>query len=173
MERSRNEAGSLTWRARVSIAIATVLGVGYAPIAPGTWGTAAAVPLVWAGAALPQWVYLAMCAAVTAIAIVAASGADRAFGDHDSGRIVVDEVAGYFWTMAAASDRADPILLLAGFLLFRVADIVKPPPARAIDRRLPGGPGVVLDDVAAGGWAAAALWLLHRTGLFDGIPRPW
>ncbi len=152
--------------------VATVLGIGYAPIAPGTWGTAAAVPLVWASAGLTQWGYLALCLAVTGIAIAAASEADRAFAVHDSGRIVVDEVAGYFWTMLAVADRADPAPLVAGFLLFRVADIVKPPPARAIDRRLPGGPGVVLDDVVAGWWAAAALVALDRSGLLAQLRWP-
>jgi phosphatidylglycerophosphatase A len=114
-----------------------------------------------------------LCGVVTAVAIAAASGADRAFGDHDSGKIVVDEVAGYVWTMAAVADRADPVLLVAGFALFRVADIAKPPPARAIDRRMSGGPGVVLDDVAAGFWAAAALWVLDRSGLLGQLAWPW
>jgi phosphatidylglycerophosphatase A len=162
--------GPAAW---LSIAVATVFGIGYVPVAPGTWGTAAAIPLVLGGAGLPQWVYIALCVAVTAVAIAAAAGADRAFGDHDSGRIVVDEVAGYFWTMVPAVDRADPILLLTGFILFRAADIGKPPPARAIDQRLPGGPGVVLDDVVAGLWAAAALWAIQWAGWLDGIPRPW
>jgi len=157
---------------RAAVIVATVCGVGYAPVAPGTWGTAAAIPLVWASAGIPQWGYLALCAAVTLVAIAAAAGAERAFAAHDSGKIVVDEVAGYFWTLAAVRDRADPWLLLAGFVLFRIADIVKPPPARAIDRRLAGGPGVVLDDVAAALWSAAALAALDRFGLFAHLTSP-
>lgn len=149
---------------RASIAVATVLGVGYAPVAPGTWGTAAAVPLVWLAAALPHWGYIALCVGVTVVAIAASARADRAFGEHDAGTIVVDEVAGFFWTMAGVAHRDDWTLLAAGFVLFRVADIVKPPPARAIDRRLPGGSGVVLDDVVAGWWAALALWALVKWG---------
>jgi phosphatidylglycerophosphatase A len=148
---------------RLSVAIATVCGVGYAPVAPGTFGTAVTVPMVWAASSLPQWGYVALCAAVTLVAIAASSGAERAFGDHDSGRIVVDEVAGYFWTMVAAP-RGSLGALALGFVLFRVADIVKPPPARQIDRQMGGGAGVVLDDVAAGLWAALALWLLVRGG---------
>jgi phosphatidylglycerophosphatase A len=159
-------------RARIGVLVATVLGVGYAPIAPGTWGTAAAIPLVLVSASLTQWGYLALCVAVTGVAIAASGAADRAFGDHDSGRIVVDEVAGYFWTMAAVAERAEPVSLVAGFVLFRVADILKPPPARAIDRRMKGGPGVVLDDVVAGWWAAAALLALDRTGLLGYISGP-
>src|SRR5262245_21885505 len=95
-------------RGRVAVAIATVFGIGYMPVAPGTWGTAAAVPLVWASAGLTQWGYLALCIAITVVAIAASSGADRTFAVHDSGRIVVDEVAGYFWTMLAVADRAAP-----------------------------------------------------------------
>ncbi|HTE54254.1 MAG TPA: phosphatidylglycerophosphatase A [Kofleriaceae bacterium] len=162
-----------TLATRASILVATVLGVGYAPIAPGTWGTAVAVPLVWIASDLPQWGYLALCVAVTAVAIAASAGADRAFGEHDSGKIVVDEVAGYFWTMLGASQRGDWLLLLVGFVLFRVADIFKPPPARAIDRRMSGGPGVVLDDVVAGWWAAAALWALDRFDVLGYMRGPW
>lgn len=147
----------------VAVALATAGGVGYAPVAPGTFGTAVTVPLVLAASSLPQWGYLVLCVAVTLVAIAAAGRADRVFGDHDSGRIVVDEVAGYFWTMVAAP-RDSLSALVLGFLLFRVADIVKPPPARQIDRRLGGGAGVVLDDVAAALWAAVAMWLLVRFG---------
>ena len=155
---------------RAGVLVATVLGIGYAPVAPGTFGTAAAIPLVLVSGGLTQWGYLVLCVAVTTAAIAASGAADRAFGEHDSGRIVVDEVAGYFWTMAAAADRTDPVMLVAGFVLFRAADIVKPPPARAIDRGMAGGTGVVLDDVVAGWWAAAALLLLDRSGLLAHIP---
>ncbi len=146
-----------------AVAIATCGGVGYAPVAPGTFGTAVAVPIAWTVSALPQWGYLALCAGVTLLAIWAAGRADRVFGEHDASRIVVDEVAGFLVTMAPVS-RADWVLLAAGFVLFRAADIAKPPPARWIDRRMKGGAGVVLDDVVAGLWAAAALALLDWSG---------
>ncbi len=147
----------------VAVAIATGGGAGYAPFAPGTFGTAVAVPIAWAVSALPQWGYLALCAGVTALAIWAAGRANRVFGEHDAGRIVIDEVAGFLCTMAPVS-RADWALLAVGFVLFRAADIAKPPPARWIDRRLHGGAGVVLDDVVAGVWAALALWAIERSG---------
>lgn len=148
---------------RVAVAVATCFGIGYAPVAPGTFGTAAAVPIAWSVSALPQWGYLALCAGVTLFAVWAAGRADRVFGEHDAGRIVIDEVAGFLCAMAPVS-RGDWALLAAGFVLFRVADIAKPPPARWIDRRLEGGAGVVLDDVVAGVWAAAALWGLEQSG---------
>ena len=148
---------------RIGVVLATVLGIGYSPVAPGTMGTAAAVPMVLAASALTMPVYLALCVAVTLVGIWASAGANRAFGEHDSGRIVIDEVAGYFWTMLLV-DRSNPWLLLAGFVLFRITDMTKPPPARAIDRDMHGGAGVVLDDVVAGLWAMLALW-----GLSAGI----
>lgn len=147
----------------IAVAIATCAGIGHAPVAPGTFGTAAAVPFAWSVSALPQWGYLALCAGMTLLAIWAAGRANRVFGEHDAGRIVVDEVAGFLCTMVPVS-RADWTLLLVGFVLFRAADIGKPPPARFIDRRLGGGAGVVLDDVVAGVWAAVALWALDRSG---------
>ena len=155
---------------RLAVLVATAGGVGYAPVAPGTFGTAVAVPLVWVASPAPQWVYIALCAAVTLVAIAASAGADRAFGEHDSGRIVIDEVAGMFWTMAFAP-RDSWVALALGFVLFRVADILKPPPARQIDRRMGGGAGVVLDDVAAGLWSMAAMAVLAATGAVDWLHR--
>jgi phosphatidylglycerophosphatase A len=69
-------------------------------------------------------------------------------GEHDSGRIVVDEIVG-FLTATALMD-VTPARLVVAFFLFRLFDIVKPPPARYFDEQVPGGPGVVLDDVFAG-----------------------
>jgi phosphatidylglycerophosphatase A len=135
-------------------AIATALGAGYSPIAPGTCGTAVTVPLALALAPLPLWQYLIVLVAVTLVGIWAAGRADRAWGTHDSGRIVVDEVAGYLTTMALV-DRGHWIPLVVGFVVFRVLDIVKPPPIRWLDRNVPGGFGVVIDDVAALAWLAA------------------
>ena len=145
--------------------IATAGGAGYSPLAPGTAGTAVAVPLVWLASPLLWWQWLALTAAVTLVGIWAAGIADDSWGTHDSGRIVIDEVAGYFITMAAV-DRADWRLLLIGFFVFRVFDIVKPPPVGWIDRNIGGGAGVVLDDVVAGMQSAAVMlgadWLLRN-----------
>ena len=146
----------------LSKAIATALGAGYSPIAPGTLGTAVAVPLAWALASLPEWQFAIVVIGVIALAIVTAERADRAWGTHDSGRIVIDEVAGYLVTVALV-DRSSWIVLLTGFVLFRLLDIVKPPPVRHLER-LPGGWGVVLDDVAAGVIGMAVLWALARFG---------
>jgi phosphatidylglycerophosphatase A len=147
----------------LSKAIATALGAGYSPVAPGTCGTAVAVPLAFALRTLPIWQFVLVIVGVTAIAIWAADRADRAWGTHDSGRIVIDEVAGYLTTMALV-DRGHWAPLVVGFVVFRAFDIIKPPPVRWLDENLPGGWGVVLDDTAAGVMGMAVMVLLDRFG---------
>lgn len=149
---------------RLAIAIATALGAGFSPVAPGTAGTAVAIPLAFAAAPLSTPLYLVLCAVVTAVGIWAAGRTDRVLATHDSGMIVIDEVAGYLVTMAWV-DRSSAILLLAGFLVFRVADVVKPPPARRFDRGFHGGVGVVLDDVVAGLYASLVVGGMALTDL--------
>ncbi len=153
---------------RVARAIATAGGAGYLPWAPGTWGTVVAVPIAYLTASWPLWAFALFCVAVIAVGIWAAEVADRFWGTHDSGRIVIDEVAGYLVTVALV-DRGDLVLLALGFFLFRAFDIAKPPPIRAIDRRMGGGAGVVLDDVAAGVMAGAVLTAAALLGAGDAI----
>lgn len=153
----------------LAIAVATALGAGYSPVAPGTCGTAVAVPLAWALASLSAVELALVAAAVTAIAIAAAHRADRVWGTHDNQRIVIDEVAGYLVTVAPVMPVA-PVAdggwaaLAVGFVVFRLFDIVKPPPVRWLDEHLPGGWGVVLDDVAAGLMGAVVMALLGHFG---------
>jgi phosphatidylglycerophosphatase A len=147
----------------LSKAIATALGAGYSPIAPGTCGTAVTVPLAFALAALPVWQYSLVLALVIAAGIWAADRADQAWGTHDAQRIVIDEVAGYLITMTfVARDRLVP--LLVGFVVFRVFDIVKPPPIRWLDQHVEGGFGVMIDDVAAGVLGMVTMIALDRFG---------
>ena len=147
----------------IAKAVATALGAGYSPIAPGTCGTAVTVPLAFALAPLSLWQYVLVLIAVTAVGIWAADRADRAWGTHDTGRIVIDEVAGYLTTMALV-DRSSWIHLAVGFVVFRVLDIAKPPPIRWLDRNVPGGFGVVIDDVAAGVVGMVIMVALDRFG---------
>ena len=144
--------------------LATAFGAGYSPIAPGTCGTIVAVPVAWALASVPRWEFVIVALAVTALGIVVAAIADRAWGSHDNGRIVIDEVAGYLVTMIPV-DRHPWTTLAIGFVVFRILDIVKPPPVRWLDEHLPGGWGVVLDDVAAGVIGAIAMALLAHFGV--------
>jgi phosphatidylglycerophosphatase A len=158
------------WLSVPARVVATAGGAGYSPVAPGTCGTAVAVPLAWLAAPLLLWGFVALAVAITVVGIAAAAIADRAWDTHDSGRIVVDEVAGYFVTVAFA-DPARWSVLALGFVLFRLFDIVKPPPVRWIDRNLPGGAGVVLDDVAAGLGAGLCLLGLDVAGVPAALER--
>ncbi len=142
----------MTWdRARsiIARAIATAGGAGYSPFAPGTCGTLVAVPIAWLLRDTGIAAYLAVTVVVTLVGIAAADRADKLWGTHDSGRIVIDEVAGYLVTVALI-DRTSWWMLWIGFGVFRVLDSFKPPPIRWFEDNLPGGAGVVLDDVAAG-----------------------
>jgi phosphatidylglycerophosphatase A len=143
---------------KVALAWATFFGAGYAPLAPGTAGTAAAIPLWWGLSHLPGWLYLAATAAVVLTGIAAADRAGRYYGVADSGHIVIDEVAGYLVTMAFLPRTL--FAALAGFVLFRICDVLKPWPARFFDRapRWKNGAGVVLDDLFAGLWALLLTW---------------
>lgn len=147
----------------VAKALATAFGAGYSPVGPGTCGTAVTVPLAWALASVALWQYAVVVVVVTGIAVWAAARADHAWGTHDSGRIVIDEVAGYLVTMMFV-DRASWIALGVGFVVFRALDIIKPPPVRWLDENLPGGWGVVLDDVAAGVIGAGVMYALDHFG---------
>jgi phosphatidylglycerophosphatase A len=135
---------------------------GYAPIAPGTVGTLGAIPLYLALARLPPVAYAAATIALLALAIPAADRAGRYWGVADASPIVIDEVVGFLVTMALLPCSWQAIA--AGFVLFRILDVTKPWPASAFDR-VKSGFGVVMDDVAAGAWAAAALHGLRALGV--------
>jgi phosphatidylglycerophosphatase A len=144
--------------ARAGLAIASLFGVGRAPLAPGTVATAVTLPLCWLAGRAGDAVYALVTVAVVALAFWAADEADRQLGVHDSGLIVIDEVAGTFVTLLLVP--RDLAHLGVAFVVFRVLDIVKPPPIRQLDRHVPGGVGVVLDDVVAGLVGAVLLRLV-------------
>ncbi len=137
---------------------ATFFGSGYFPVAPGTAGTAAAIPVWYALSAAPRWTYLLATLAITLTGVAAAERAGRYYGVADSGHIVIDEVAGYLITMSFLPRTA--LAAITGFVLFRICDVFKPWPARVFDRepRWKNGAGVMLDDVFAGVWAFALTW---------------
>ena len=147
--------------------IATFFGVGQGRPGPGSWGSAAAVLLWWL---LTRWIHpsaqIAACVAlaslVIAVGIPAATRVARETNLHDPQFVVIDEVAGQLITLIAV-----PLswkTLLAGFILFRAFDIVKPPPVRQLER-LPEGPGIVLDDVGAGLYALIVMQVLLHFGI--------
>jgi len=135
---------------------------GYAPVAPGTFGTLGAIPLYLALSRLPPAAYVAATFAFTALAIAAAHRAGRYWRVADASPIVIDEVAGYLVTMALVPFSWPAAI--AGFVLFRVFDVLKPWPASALDR-VKNGFGVVMDDVAAGVYAWAVLRGLELLGV--------
>ncbi len=148
----------LTLADRLALAIATGLGAGYSPVASGTAGTLVAIPLYWALAQLPAWQLLLSTVAFIAIAVWAADRAGAYYGASDDGHIVSDEIAGYLITMALVAPT--PKALIAGFLFFRLFDIVKPWPASWFDKRMHNGLGNVMDDVAAAVYARIGVGLL-------------
>lgn len=146
------------WRRRAIVFLASGGYLGYAPVASGTFGSLAGValyPVFDSLRELSAALYVLTFFGLVAAAIWLAGEAEPIFGEHDSGRITIDEVAGY----TAATLFVPPSLATIGvsFLLFRLFDVLKPWPADRIDAELPGGAGVVLDDVFAGLYANLAL----------------
>lgn len=147
--------------------VASGFGSGLSPWASGTTGSAAAVLLFWLLGATdwPWWVHLAIVALLFGAGVWAADWACRYLGVDDASPIVIDEWAGQWLTLAVGAatwpfgegGQLNVAYLLAGFLLFRLADIVKPWPASALDRQLCGGFGAMADDMVAALYSAAAL----------------
>ena len=135
--------------------IAFGAGAGLAPRAPGTAGTAAAIPIYLVVAAQPIATYLVVVALVITAGVWACGRTARELGVHDHPGIVLDEIAGFLVTMTALP--LDWWWIAAGFVAFRILDIVKPWPISIADRRIGGGLGIMLDDVIAGALACAAL----------------
>jgi phosphatidylglycerophosphatase A len=144
----------------------TFFGAGRLRPGPGTWGSAAAA-LLWLWAAMglqlaPEplaWLTLAAAMSALVVGIPAATRVEGESGREDPGYVVIDEVAGQW--IALIHSRVNLSHLLAGFLFFRLFDIVKPWPARQLER-LPGGWGIMLDDVAAGVYALLLMQALQH-----------
>ena len=148
----------------LAVALATVGGVGYAPIASGTVGSLVALPLVPFLAALRDRApaaYAALVLGLVAVAVWAAGRAEDALGMEDHPHIVIDEVAGL--VVAGAFLPATWLAAGVAFVLFRIFDVVKPFPARQIDGGVEDGLGVVGDDFVAGVYAGLLTRLVLRT----------
>lgn len=144
------------WR----VGVATCGGVGYSPWAPGTAGSIPGAALAWGLVQLGgQAALLAGIAAVAALGWWSAGAAARALGSDDPGPVVIDEVAGQMLALAFVPVSAATIGL--GFLLFRLFDVIKPPPLRRLES-LPGASGIMLDDLAAAVYANLILQIVAR-----------
>ncbi|MCB0422808.1 MAG: phosphatidylglycerophosphatase A [Bdellovibrionales bacterium] len=128
--------------------LATWFGCGYSKWAPGTVGTVGALPLVVGLFLLPDLVYMAVSLLLTLLAIVISILHEKQLGVHDSREIVIDEVAGFVIAMTWLPMTWQSFL--GAFLVFRLLDALKPFPIGLLDKKVQGGFGVVLDDVAAG-----------------------
>lgn len=150
-----------------AVIIATGLGSGYSPVAPGTAGTILAVPLyilLTFYLQISLISYLIFTLIIIIIGSITAQRAGKHFGQVDAGHIVIDEIAGFLVTMTGIT-LSWPSLLV-GFALFRIFDIWKPWPVRYFDRNVANGFGVVMDDVVAGLYALLIMQLLKYLQIF-------
>ena len=172
----------------LALAIASC-GVGYLPMAPGTWGSLVGIGIYlllrfstfrFIDIFVPQGSFLrfmplplftsALLVVITLITLVgiwAASRAEELFGRKDPGKVVIDEVAGQLIALLPLVPRLDPgwMSIIVAFVLFRLFDIVKPYPARRFEK-LESGLGIMSDDLVAGAYAAVGTSLMVATALF-------
>ncbi len=161
-------------RPRVALAVATALGAGLAPVAPGTVGSLVGVAVFLGLAALPGWLFVLTGLALCALGVWASTLAEQWYGREDDGRIVIDEVAGQVIALSPLLVLRPVSLLfglVTGFVAFRVLDIWKPGPVRWAERGIGGGAGVMADDIVAGALAALLVGALGLLGAFGGAPR--
>lgn len=147
----------------LAVGVGTAGGAGFVPRAPGTAGAVVAVA-AFAFAAqlgLSLGAHFAIVFAVSVIGIWASGACEVAFGRHDDGRIVIDEVAGQWLALLPLLALSDSGLwiagLVTGFVAFRWFDIAKPGPVGWAERRFEGGLGVMADDLVAGALAAGVV----------------
>ena len=133
-------------------------GSGLSPVAPGTFGTLAAIPVFILLSGLPLWQYLLVTLVMFGIGIYLCGRTSTDLGVEDHPGIVWDEIVGFLVTMTAVP--ASLIWVVAGFALFRFFDILKPWPIGLVDSRMKGGLGIMIDDVLAGLYGLIILHIL-------------
>jgi len=138
--------------------LATGFGVGYSPVAPGTLGTLIAILIYYFLSEIPSPLYEITLIGFFFLSVWIAQNAETFFGKKDDQRIVIDEIIGFLITMLWVPKTIRFIII--GFFLFRFFDILKPFPIRRLEKRLKGGFGVVLDDVAAGVYSNIILQII-------------
>jgi phosphatidylglycerophosphatase A len=139
--------------------VLSVFGCGFGPLVPGTFGSLVGLALALL---VPETAWtagiLGGVAVASALTVLLGPAAARAAGRKDPQQVVMDEVAGMMLALLLVP-APSPAEAACAFLLFRAFDILKPPPGRSLER-LPGGWGILLDDLVAGLYAMAALWLV-------------
>jgi phosphatidylglycerophosphatase A len=154
----------MKFRDRAVIFLATGLLIGNVPFAPGTFGSIIGLPLAFLLSRLNLLLSVSFILLFVFFAIAVASAAEKILSQKDPAKIVIDEIAGLMVTFAGLPFNLKTAI--AGFIIFRAFDILKPFPIRTLERKVPGGGGVVLDDVLAGIYANLILRLaFYITGV--------
>ena len=152
------------------VIVATGFGLGLSPVASGTFGALLGIPLAMA---LFSWqtnvlVQVVICAVLAVVSVPICDKAEKALGGKkDDGRIVADEYLTVPITLIGLP--LHPVMLVVAFLTHRILDIIKPPPARGL-QRLPGGLGITIDDVISSIYALGFNWLIY---LYLLQPKGW
>lgn len=136
---------------------------GYSPIAPGTAGSVAAIPVCLVLMLMPAWLNTISVAALVLVSFRICDRAAKIMGEEDPSCIVLDEIAGMAITLSGVSP--DFLHIAAGFILFRIFDIIKPWPLKKLETVFKGGTGIVADDIGAGIYASLCLNLIIMTGI--------
>ena len=140
--------GPMNIKQKSVLFVATGCYVGNIPVAPGTFGSMLGLPLVFLLSKTDWRVAIFLTLLFTLLSIKIAHAAANLLASEDPGCIVIDEIVGIAVTFIGLP--VNMVYLVFGFVFFRVFDILKPYPIRAIEKKLPGGMGIVMDDVAAG-----------------------
>ena len=154
----------MKFRERAVLFVATGFFIGTVPVAPGTFGSLIGLPACFLLSRL-NFVQSVICILVFIVfAIGITSAAEKILKQKDPGSIVIDEIAGLMVTFTGLPFNLKTAV--AGFIIFRVLDILKPFPIRILDKRLAGGSGIVLDDVLAGVYGNLIIRLvIYLTGI--------
>jgi len=154
----------MIFKQRVIIFLATGFYAGKVPVAPGTFGSLVGLIFCFFLSRLEPVLVIVCIAVVTALSVWIADKAEKLLAQKDPGEIVIDEIAGMMVTMAFLPFTA--FFAVFGFILFRFVDILKPFPINYLEKKVPGGAGVVADDIAAGVMGNIVLRIiLHFTGV--------
>lgn len=149
-----------TLKQKSIIFLATGGLIGFSPVAPGTFGSLAALPLCWLLSLMRGDAALIFVLVLVVLSTWIAHAAEKIEAQKDPKQVVVDEICGMAVTLFGLP--FSPVFVIGGFALFRIFDILKPFPIRWVDKKIPGGPGIVLDDILAGMFANVML----RLGIF-------
>ena len=149
-------------RTKLSLALAELGPLGRLPGAPGTWGSlAAALAAPWLFTPLSPGSKAILLLALFFLGSLAATQSEAFYRKKDPGSVIIDELLGQWIVFLPLGDSCSWPALGLGFVLFRLFDILKPWPVRASESWLPGGYGVMLDDVLAGVYGGISLWIVR------------